>query len=148
MPAPLTTSNSTIVGDLAAARQVESRPNVSAFRYRPKASNAIGADDCPKRFGYSDRRMMRDVNDRRTNICPVGFWTIGYGHLCDAQHPPITEVEAEAHPGGWSHGIDPPTRCTRHRKRTRQLARYPLRLLIDLSTDYGASCQVPRLFFI
>ena len=24
-----------------------------------------------------------------------GFWTIGYGHLCDPNHPPITESEAE-----------------------------------------------------
>ncbi len=30
-------------------------------------------------------------------ICPAGFWTIGFGHLCDAQHPPITEDEAEAY---------------------------------------------------
>lgn len=30
-------------------------------------------------------------------ICPAGFWTIGYGHLCDAQHPPITEPEAEVY---------------------------------------------------
>ena len=28
-------------------------------------------------------------------ICPAGFWTIGYGHLCDSKHPPITEAEAE-----------------------------------------------------
>lgn len=27
--------------------------------------------------------------------CPAGFWTIGYGHLCDAAHSPITEEEAE-----------------------------------------------------
>ena len=25
------------------------------------------------------------------------LWTIGYGHLCDATHPPITEVEAEVY---------------------------------------------------
>ena len=30
-------------------------------------------------------------------ICPAGFWTIGYGHLCDPKHPPITEAEAEAY---------------------------------------------------
>ena len=30
-------------------------------------------------------------------ICPAGFWTIGYGHLCGAEHPPITEGEAEAY---------------------------------------------------
>ena len=30
-------------------------------------------------------------------ICPAGFWTIGYGHLCDPNHPPITQEEAEAY---------------------------------------------------
>jgi len=30
-------------------------------------------------------------------ICPAGFWTIGYGHLCDPKHPPITEAEAETY---------------------------------------------------
>lgn len=30
-------------------------------------------------------------------ICPAGFWTIGYGHLCDPNHPPITEVEVEVY---------------------------------------------------
>lgn len=28
-------------------------------------------------------------------ICPAGYWTIGYGHLCDSKHPPITQDEAE-----------------------------------------------------
>jgi len=28
-------------------------------------------------------------------VCPAGFWTIGYGHLCASSHPPITLVEAE-----------------------------------------------------
>jgi lysozyme len=28
-------------------------------------------------------------------VCPAGYWTIGYGHLCDPKHPPITEAEAE-----------------------------------------------------
>jgi lysozyme len=30
-------------------------------------------------------------------ICPAGFWTIGFGHLCDPKHPPITETEAEVY---------------------------------------------------
>ncbi len=30
-------------------------------------------------------------------ICRAGFWTIGYGHLCDPKHPPITEAEAEVY---------------------------------------------------
>jgi len=27
-------------------------------------------------------------------VCPAGYWTIGYGHLCDKNHPPITMIEA------------------------------------------------------
>jgi len=30
-------------------------------------------------------------------ICPAGYWTIGFGHLCDAKHPPITMEEGEAY---------------------------------------------------
>ncbi len=30
-------------------------------------------------------------------ICPAGYWTIGFGHLCDATHPPISEAEAEVY---------------------------------------------------
>ena len=28
---------------------------------------------------------------------PAGYWTIGYGHLCDPKHPPITGTEAEVY---------------------------------------------------
>jgi lysozyme len=28
-------------------------------------------------------------------VCPAGFWTIGYGHLCKKDHPPISEEEGE-----------------------------------------------------
>jgi lysozyme len=30
-------------------------------------------------------------------ICPAGYWTIGYGHLCERTHTPITEIEAEVY---------------------------------------------------
>lgn len=30
-------------------------------------------------------------------ICPAGYHTIGFGHLCKPDHPPITEAEAEAY---------------------------------------------------
>jgi lysozyme len=30
-------------------------------------------------------------------VCPAGFWTIGYGHLCNPTHPPISEDEGEAY---------------------------------------------------
>lgn len=38
-------------------------------------------------------------NDPRAHpyLCPAGFWTIGYGHLCDQSHPPITPAEGEAY---------------------------------------------------
>lgn len=29
--------------------------------------------------------------------CPGGYWTIGYGHRCDPDHPPITQAEARAY---------------------------------------------------
>jgi lysozyme len=29
-------------------------------------------------------------------ICPAGYWTIGYGVLCQRDHPEITQDEAEA----------------------------------------------------
>ena len=29
-------------------------------------------------------------------LCPAGYWTIGYGVLCDRGHPPITLTEGEA----------------------------------------------------
>lgn len=30
-------------------------------------------------------------------ICPAGFWTIGYGHLCTSDHPTISKEEGEAY---------------------------------------------------
>lgn len=28
-------------------------------------------------------------------VCPAGYWTIGYGHLCTAEHPLIDEEQGE-----------------------------------------------------
>jgi len=50
-----------------------------------------------KRFEGFHRVPKNDPSRAHPYICPAGFWTIGYGHLCDAQHPPITEAEAEAY---------------------------------------------------
>ncbi len=57
----------------------------------------IPAIELAKRFeGF--HRMPRAAPGRaRPYICPAGYWTIGYGHLCDPTHPPITEAEAEAY---------------------------------------------------
>jgi lysozyme len=54
------------------------------------------AIDLAKRFEGFERKAKRGVEITAVPyICPAGFWTIGYGHLCDAAHPPITEEEAE-----------------------------------------------------
>jgi len=54
------------------------------------------AIELAKRFEGFERKVKRGIEITAVPyICPAGFWTIGYGHLCDATHPPITEVEAE-----------------------------------------------------
>lgn len=54
------------------------------------------AVELAKRFeGF--HRVPRNDPLRRAHpyICPAGFWTVGYGHLCKPDHQPITEAEAE-----------------------------------------------------
>ena len=54
------------------------------------------AIDLAKRFEGFERKVKHGIEITAVPyICPAGFWTIGYGHLCDATHPPITEGEAE-----------------------------------------------------
>jgi lysozyme len=54
------------------------------------------AIDLAKRFEGFERKVKRGIEIAAVPyICPAGFWTIGYGHLCDPKHPPITEAEAE-----------------------------------------------------
>ncbi|MGV0958227.1 MAG: lysozyme [Limnohabitans sp.] len=48
-----------------------------------------------KRFEGFHRVPKADPGRAHPYICPAGYWTIGYGHLCDPKHPPITEAEAE-----------------------------------------------------
>jgi lysozyme len=51
-----------------------------------------------KRFeGF--HRVPKWETQRRAHpyLCPAGFWTIGFGRLCDALHPPITMPEAEVY---------------------------------------------------
>jgi len=53
------------------------------------------AMELAKRFEGFERKVRRGVEITAVPyICPAGFWTIGYGHLCDPKHPPITETEA------------------------------------------------------
>jgi lysozyme len=56
------------------------------------------AIDLVKRFEGFERKVKRGIEITAVPyICPAGFWTIGYGHLCDPTHPPITEAEAEVY---------------------------------------------------
>lgn len=56
------------------------------------------AIDLAKRFEGFHRVPKADPLRRaHPYVCPAGYWTIGYGHLCDPKHPPITEAEAEVY---------------------------------------------------
>lgn len=55
------------------------------------------AIDLAKRFEGFHRVARADPGRAQPYICPAGYWTIGYGHLCDPKHPPITETEAETY---------------------------------------------------
>lgn len=53
------------------------------------------AIELAKRFEGFHRVPRADPGRTHPYVCPAGYWTIGYGHLCDPKHPPITEAEAE-----------------------------------------------------
>lgn len=55
------------------------------------------AIDLAKRFEGFHRVPRADPGRAHPYVCPAGYWTIGYGHLCDPKHPPITEAEAECY---------------------------------------------------
>ena len=56
------------------------------------------AVELAKRFEGFERKVKRGTEITAIPyVCPAGFWTIGYGHLCDPKHPPITEAEAEVY---------------------------------------------------
>lgn len=55
------------------------------------------AVDLAKRFEGFHRVPKQDPSRAHPYICPAGYWTIGYGHLCDPTHEPIAEAEAEAY---------------------------------------------------
>lgn len=55
------------------------------------------AVDLAKRFEGFHRVPKSDPGRAHPYVCPAGFWTIGYGHLCDPTHPPITDAEGEAY---------------------------------------------------
>ncbi len=53
------------------------------------------AVELAKRFEGFHRVPKHDPHRAYPYVCPAGFWTIGYGHLCDPKHPPISEADAE-----------------------------------------------------
>ena len=55
------------------------------------------AVELAKRFEGFHRTRKLDPDRAFPYVCPAGFWTIGYGHLCAADHPPITRDQAEAY---------------------------------------------------
>ena len=55
------------------------------------------AIDLAKRFEGFCQVPKADPDRAYPYVCPAGFWTIGYGHLCDAKHLPITMEEGEAY---------------------------------------------------
>lgn len=57
----------------------------------------LTAIDLAKRFEGFHRVPKSDPGRAHPYICPAGYWTIGYGHFCEAAHPPISEAEAEAY---------------------------------------------------
>ena len=50
-----------------------------------------------KRFEGFHRVPKNDPGRAYPYVCPAGYHTIGFGHLCEPDHPPITEAEAEAY---------------------------------------------------
>ena len=55
------------------------------------------AIELAKRFEGFHRVPKHDPARAHPYICPAGYWTIGFGHLCQPDHPPITEEEGESY---------------------------------------------------
>lgn len=56
------------------------------------------AIELAKRFEGFERRVKRGTEITAIPyVCPAGFWTIGYGHLCAPDHLPITLEEGESY---------------------------------------------------
>ncbi len=55
------------------------------------------AIDLAKRFEGFHRVPKHDPDRAHPYICPAGYWTIGYGRLCDPEHPPISKTDGEAY---------------------------------------------------
>jgi lysozyme len=55
------------------------------------------AIDLAKRFEGFHRVPKHDPHRAYPYACPAGYWTIGFGHLCQPDHSPITEEEGESY---------------------------------------------------
>ena len=55
------------------------------------------AIELAKRFEGFHRVPKHDPQRAYPYLCPAGYWTIGYGHLCQPDHPPISEEEGESY---------------------------------------------------
>ena len=55
------------------------------------------AVELAKRFEGFHRVPKNDTGRAYPYVCPAGYHTIGFGHLCKPDHPPITEAEAEVY---------------------------------------------------
>lgn len=55
------------------------------------------AIDLAKRFEGFHQVPKHDPGRAYPYICPAGYWTIGYGRLCDPRHPPISKADGEAY---------------------------------------------------
>ncbi len=56
------------------------------------------AIELAKRFEGFEKRVKRGTEIAAIPyVCPAGFWTIGYGHLCAPDHLPITLEEGESY---------------------------------------------------
>jgi lysozyme len=55
------------------------------------------AIELAKRFEGFHRVPKHDPYRAYPYVCPARYMTIGYGHLCDPKHSPITEEVAEAY---------------------------------------------------
>ena len=50
-----------------------------------------------KRFEGFHRVPKNEPGWAYPYVCPAGYWTIGWGHLCQPDHPPVSEAEAETY---------------------------------------------------
>jgi lysozyme len=55
----------------------------------------LAAQLCIEFEGFHRVVARRPVVLAAPYLCPAGYWTIGYGHLCSKNHPAITLEEGE-----------------------------------------------------